>query len=163
MTVLAQMSANTNMDLRQTISRRLMTILAERRRLEGRINILTEVEKELRGLLEEEHQPALPNTNRRILTAALAEETVNQNARIKEFIQKQLSAGVKTADELVDLAQKHGFDFGEKSARRVLHFNLLNLKNSGMIEKEGEAWKLSDRFALFSKLMHGRRIDKEPE
>ena len=37
------------------------------------------------------------------------------------------------------------FNFGEKSVARVLHFNLLNLKNAGIIEREGEKWKLVKR------------------
>jgi hypothetical protein len=71
------------------------------------------------------------------------EEFASQNTKLKEFLQTELANGPKSSEGLVNAAQRSGgFDFGEKSAARVIHFNLLNLKNSGLVDKEGELWKL---------------------
>lgn len=119
-----------------------MSIVAERRRLESRVSVLTEVEKELRAILEEEPQAAFlqpePPPSGTVLT-----EHIHQNARLKSFIVAQLRSGPKMLNQFVEAAHRSGFNFGEKSALRVLHFNLLNLKNAGAVEKEGETWKLT--------------------
>jgi hypothetical protein len=131
------------MDIRQNVTRRLMAIVAERRRLESRMSVLTEVEKELRAILEDEPQGTLlqPESSQ----STTLTEQLNQNARLKNFIVAQLRSGPKMLNQLVDAAHRNGFDFGEKSALRVLHFNLLNLKNAGTVEKEGEAWRLAEK------------------
>jgi hypothetical protein len=120
-----------------------MAIIAERRRLESRVAILTELEKELRTILEDEPQAELLQSERTPSSTVLTEQ-IHQNSRLKRFIVSQLQSGPKTLAQFVEAAQRNGFNFGEKSALRVLHFNLLNLKNAGVAEKEGEAWRLTD-------------------
>lgn len=157
MAVLIQHSSvDADMDLRQTISRRLAAIIAERRRFEGRINILLEIEKELRTLLDEEAPPTRSPNISPFAVLGEGEEEIGQNARLKEFIQERLRTESLTLDQLVDAVLANGFAFGDKSVRRVLHFNLLNLKNSGLIEKDGEAWKLVPRPGVISHLLRGK-------
>ena len=135
-----------NSELRQSLVRRIMTFLGERRRLEARIAILVELEKELQDVVREidrkGQQPPLLKTEPDALVPSL--EGYN-NAAIKELLQKLLKDGPKKLDELVKGAHDAKVNFGEKAPARVVHFNLLNLKNAGLIERDGETWKLIDK------------------
>ena len=148
------------MDLRLSIEKRLLAFRVERRRLQARIAVIMEIEKEYEQLLTEANQMNLSQKNeeagnsnqspleRRQWSQKLSEtlkqgeeEEASTNAKLKEFLLSNVGAEAMALDELVSLALNHGFNFGTKSAARVLHFNLLNLKNSGLLEKEGEKWK----------------------
>ena len=132
------------LDTRQSIVRRLMTYTAERRRLEQRLGLLAELEKEFQELLRELDQRDQP---RLIQDETPSPQTgeVHNNALVKELLQRALKASPKTLDELVQIALHSGINFGEKSPARVIHFNLLNLKNARLIDREGEAWKIVER------------------
>lgn len=122
-----------------------MAIVAERRRLEARLGILAEVEKELRGLLQT--QADLP-LNQPAPTPPLSEPTNREsydNAKVKELLVNEIKTGEKTTEQLTELALRAGFNFGEKSPSRVIHFDLLNLKNAGLIELSENLWKYIEK------------------
>ena len=136
------------MGLRQTIEKRLAAFRIERRRLQVRLNFVTEIEKEYELLLAEADQMTLSprieesgSVKLSEIVKAAAEEDESTNAKLKEFLLAHLALGALSLEELLTLAHGQGFNFGVKSPARVLHFNLLNLKNSGLIEKEGDKWK----------------------
>jgi len=56
-------------------------------------------------------------------------------------LQRAVKGGSKTLDDLVRIALQSGLNFGEKSPARVIHFNLVNLKNAGLIDREDDLWK----------------------
>lgn len=132
-------------DLKQAMTRRLAGIMMERRRLESRLNLLSELEKELRGLLEGSDQPSFPSVGVTELHQ-VHEPNGQQGSAVKAFLHTYLSReGPKSLDEIVVAARDRNFDFGEKSVARTLHFHLLNLKSSGVVEKEGDLWKMVRR------------------
>ncbi len=128
-----------------------MALRMERRRLEARLSVIAEIDKELVGFLTEGIEEPSPPVKigdvvmRKPSDAfrALSEESGDEstNAKLKEFLLARLAREERDLDDLVHLALQQGFNFGSKSPARVLHFNLLNLKNSGLIEKEGDKWK----------------------
>jgi hypothetical protein len=137
----------TTVDLRQSIEKRLMAFRVERRRLQTRLALVIEIEKEYELLLAEADQMTLSAKIDESGTAKLSEivkaeeDEESTNAKLKEFLLAQLEHEPRALDDLVHLALNGGFNFGTKSPARVLHFNLLNLKNSGLLEKEGDKWK----------------------
>lgn len=146
-------------NLRQTIERRLAALRMERRRIQARLSVVSEMEKEFEQVLAEADQMTLsPELNK--AAAAVVKETVriseilkeaseeeSGNTRLKEFLINHLTTEGFDLESLVTGAISAGFNFGTKSPARVLHFNLLNLKNSGLVEKDGEKWKLKIRTA----------------
>jgi hypothetical protein len=131
-------------DARQSIVRRLMTYGAERRRLEQRLAVIGELEKEFQELLREvdnREQPSLIKED--LSTNGFPHEPYN-NAVVKELLQRAIKSGPKTLDELVRISHQAGIDFGEKSPARVIHFNLVNLKNSKTVDRDGELWVVAD-------------------
>jgi hypothetical protein len=134
--------ANNKSDIRQSIVRRLMGYTAERRRLESRLGVIGELEKELQDVLREIDQREQGSLLKPDESSVFSSQEAN-NGAVKEWLQTILRNGSKTLDQIVSQAQEVGISFGDKAPARVLHFNLLNLKNGGMIEKDGEAWKLA--------------------
>jgi hypothetical protein len=141
--------ATNTVDLRQSIEKRLMAFRLERRRLQARTNLLLEMEKEYEQLLAEADQASFPiKVGDRVvrkpsdaLTPSEEDAEESPNAKLKEFLLTQVARESCALNDLVGLALSHGFNFGTKSPARVMHFNLLNLKNAGLIEKEGDKWK----------------------
>jgi hypothetical protein len=131
-------------DTRQSIVRRLMTYGAERRRLEQRLVVVGELEREFQELLREvDHrdQPRLIKEE----SPPPTEDHLHNNAVVKELLTRALKAEPRTLADLVRIALHSGINFGEKAPSRVIHFNLLNLKNAGVINRDGDAWKIVDR------------------
>jgi hypothetical protein len=133
-------------EIRQSLVRRIMSFMAERRRLEARIAILTELEKELQDVVRELDQrgqhTSLLKTEPDTLVPSL---DGYDNASIKELLQKALKSGPMELAELVQAAHAAKVNFGEKAPARVVHFNLLNLKNAGLIARENDKWRLIER------------------
>jgi hypothetical protein len=161
-TLIAPSSLNTgtNVDLRQALTRRLATLTVEKRRLQARLVLLEELEKELRALLDGSEQQSLPNIEEpgQVRLSELADDG-SQGPALKLFLQEQLNQGPKSLDQLVIAVRDGHFDFGGKSIARALHFHLLNLKNSGLIEKNDKGWKLVDRTVRLSDFL--KRKDSE--
>ena len=152
------------MDLRQALARRVATITLEKRRLQARLVLLEELEKELQTLLNGAEQPSFPGIEdpRQVRMSELIDEG-NQGAALKLFLQEQLNQGPRTLDQLVIAARDRQFDFGEKSVARTLHFHLLNLKNSGLIEKDEDSWRLSPRPSHTTQHIERISLIKKPE
>jgi hypothetical protein len=132
-------------DTRQSIVRRLMTYGAERRRLEQRLVVIGELEKEFQELLREVDNREQPLLIREEAPANGMPPEPYNNAIVKQLLQRAIKSSPKTLDELVRIAHQAGIDFGEKSPARVIHFNLVNLKNSKIIDRDGELWKFAVR------------------
>lgn len=145
MAIVATTFGRTRVDLRQAMTRRLVGLTLEKRRLQSRLTIVEELEKELRTLLEGTEQPSFPSITEPppVRLSEIVDEG-KQSAAIKLFLQEEISKEPKTLDQLVTGARDR-FEFGEKSVARTLHFHLLNLKNSGLIEKHGDIWRMADR------------------
>ncbi len=127
--------------------RRLMGYTAERRRLEQRIAVIAVLEKELQEILREidqrEQQP--PLLREKTPSPESGEGEMYSNAVLKELLQRALQASPRTLDDLVRIVLHSGINFGEKSPARVIHFNLLNLKNAGLITRDDDTWRLVER------------------
>jgi hypothetical protein len=126
------------------MTRRLVALTLEKRRLQSRLAIVEELEKELRTLLEGAAQSSFPSITEPPVPSIELVDEGKQGAAIKLFLQEEISKEPKTLDQLVAGARDR-FEFGEKSVARTLHFHLLNLKNSGLIEKHGGIWRMADR------------------
>lgn len=61
---------------------------------------------------------------------------------LMEFLEKSLTGAGLTAKEIGQLAVDRGFDFGEKSPSRAVHFRLLNLQKAGKASRHGDRWKM---------------------
>jgi hypothetical protein len=131
-------------DTRQSVVRRLMTYGAERRRLEQRLAVIGELEKEFQELLREMDNREQPMLIKEETPANGTQPELYNNAVVKELLQRALKAGPKTLDDLVRVAHQAGINFGEKSPARVIHFNLVNLKNSKIIDRDGDLWIFAD-------------------
>jgi hypothetical protein len=129
-----------SVDLRAAITQRLVGLSAERRRLEARLAVVTEIEKELRGLMQTQTNLGLDGS---ASPASLSPRDTYDNGKVKEFLLRQLRAEAQTTDELTEKALQSGFNFGDRSPARIIHFNLLNLKNAGMVELSGDVWKFN--------------------
>ncbi len=123
--------------IRRNIQARLSEIAAEKQRLQKRLSTLGELEKELRALLSE--QPDLTG-----LESGPAGRFLNGSDRLMTIIGSTLAAGPKTLEELEESAAKYNFDFGQKSAKRVLHFKSLGMLRAGLTEKSSGKWRLTD-------------------
>jgi hypothetical protein len=134
-------------DTRQSIMRRLMGYIAERRRLEQRIGVITVLEKELQEILREidqrGQQPSL--LPEETPSSQSGEGEIYSNTLIKDLLQRALQVAPRTLDDLVRIVLHSGINFGEKSPARVIHFNLLNLKNAGLIDRNNDMWRLVER------------------
>jgi hypothetical protein len=132
-------------DTRQSIVRRLMTYGAERRRIEQRLAVIGELEKEFQELLREVDNREQPLLIKEELPANGTQPEPYNNAVVKELLQRAIRSSPKTLDELVRITHQAGINFGEKAPARVIHFNLVNLKNSKIIERDGERWTVVDK------------------
>ena len=130
-------------DTRQSIMRRLMTYGAERRRLEQRLAVIAELEKEFQEFLREVDQRDQPRLIPDEPPPPAAE--MHNNAIIKDLLLRAIKAGPKTLEDLVRIAHQTGINFGEKAPARVIHFNLLNLKNAGLIDRDDDLWTIADK------------------
>jgi hypothetical protein len=124
-----------------------MTYGAERRRLEQRLAVIIELEREFQELLREvdhrDHQPRLIKDDE---IPPPAEEQLYNNAIVKALLTKAIKTEPRKLGDLVRIALHAGINFGEKNPSRVVHFNLLNLKNASVIEQDEDgAWKIVDR------------------
>jgi len=139
----AEPTPRTVADARQSIVRRLMTYGAERRRLEQRLAIIGELEKEFQELLREVDNREQPMLIKEEPPANGAQPEPYNNAIVKELLQRAIKSSPRTLDELVRITHQAGINFGEKSPARVIHFNLVNLKNSKIIDRDGELWRFA--------------------
>src|SRR6266851_2075870 len=98
--------ATNTVDLRQSIERRLMAFRLERRRLQARLNLLVEMEKEYEQLLAEADQTSFPLKvgDRVVLKPSEEDEQESPNAKLKEFLLKEVARESRTLDDLVSLA-----------------------------------------------------------
>jgi len=122
-----------------------MTYGAERRRLQQRLAIIGELEKEFQELLREVDKRDQPRLiNEEPPPEGTSAELYN-NAVVKDLLQRAIKAGPKSLEDLVRIAHHSGINFGERSPARVIHFNLVNLKNAGLLNREDNLWKLVEK------------------
>jgi hypothetical protein len=139
-------------NIRNQIERRLMEYAAEKYRLQQRMAVVLEMERELRGLLaqQEELQSEPDGNTQQPLAVAHASNPTNGNgagaseALAGMAIQRLLSGGSKTRDQLIHDLRQEKFEFSGKSAARVVHLTLVNLKRRGLANQTPAGlWRLN--------------------
>jgi hypothetical protein len=121
-------------DIGPVLRERLETIARERARLD-------QMEAGIKALLKLENQELVASKNGNGDQAA---ET--GNTPLADFVLttlKQAKRSVTVAD-LKTAASNAGFDFGQKSPGRVLHWALVGKMRSGIVEKVGGKWRLKE-------------------
>ncbi len=135
-------------DIRAQIEQKLMAFSAERYRLQHRLTIVMEIEKELRALLaqQEELKPAPVEIVRQPKIGSTAEDGTNAPAVLA--IQRLLQESPKTKEQLAEYLQRDKFGFDDKSPARVVHLTLVNMKRRGLVEQTPTGqWRLHKQAA----------------
>lgn len=120
-------------ELKSQIRRRLAAIGAERERLQRKLGLLAEVEKELRSLLQQPQAVARPKRVEKSPRSGGAKAAATGAA--SEMIERVLSEGAKSKGELANALEAAQFDFEGKAPGRVVHQALVSMMRKGLIEK----------------------------
>ena len=124
-------------DIRRDLKERLNAIKTQKEHFEGRIAKLTEQEKRLELLLQEEEAEF---RGRQLI---FQDVVSRPRTKLTEFIHTALGDGnPHPLDDLVRMAQRQDIAFNGKSPRRTLNFALLALKNNNQVEMvERGVWR----------------------
>jgi hypothetical protein len=127
-------------DIREELKQRLSQIEYQRATLRSRMVWLDEMETHIKAALEYEKMHSDPGQ-----ANLFSEEPLGvERSATGRFIREALSdLRPKTLDELKLAAEQRGMMFGEKNPGRVLHFALVGMKQSGIVERSAEGrWRL---------------------
>lgn len=137
-------------DIRDDLRERLDTITAEKRRLEEQLASLTRQEASVKTLLADEDdrwsrmQPKLFSGNGQ--SQRRQEELTG--TPLSKMIREILSDDVaRSAREIGDLVKQQGYPFGEKHPSRAVHFALIAMEQSKLVEGQKGVWKLGRQVA----------------
>lgn len=129
-------------DIRKDLEERLNSIAQERSTLQTKIDQLTQAEQGVKALLRQEDERFA-----KLSPPLFSQESSNGasgETPVKQFILDTLRQKNRPLDkeELREFA-KNALDFGEKAPGRVIHFGLVGLHTSGLIDlrKDGR-WEL---------------------
>lgn len=130
-------------DIRKDLEERLNSIVQERSALQTKIEQLTQAEQGVKALLRQEDE-RFAQLSPPLFPQKESSNGASGETPVKEFILKTLRQKNRPLgkDELREFA-KTALDFGEKAPGRVLHFGLVGLHTSGLIDlrKDGR-WEL---------------------
>lgn len=121
-------------DIRPDLRERLAMIASERARLD-------KMEAGIKALLQQEdqqHQVFLP-FNGAESDAAIADES---GTPLTRAIRTALTKRSLSVEELKAAVKSVGYDFGERSPGRVLHWGLVGMGTA--VEKVGDKWRLKE-------------------
>ena len=119
-------------DLKSQIKRRLSSIGVERERLQRKLAMLGELEKELRTLLSD-RSGATGRVGRPRRSVGKVDASATAQA-----IQRVLKGGAKTKQEVANVLSEEGFDFGGKAPARVVHLTISNMRRHGTVEQASD-------------------------
>ena len=130
-------------DIRDDLKERLNSIERERQVFQRGLGILDDREKVVRSLLKVEErvwskqQVSLPGLE------ANGEQQRRQAATpLGEFLMESLADGQhRTLKMLEMMALDKGWDFGDKSAGRVIHFALVGMQVNQMVKRANGMWR----------------------
>lgn len=127
-------------DIREDLRQRLVKITAQRAELQTRMGWLDEMEAHIKAALEYERAQAEFDQ----ASLVFDEPSNGEHSAIAQFIRDILSdLKGRTLDELKSAAQHRGLPFGEKNPGRVLHFTLVGMKQSGIVDRDTDGrWRL---------------------
>jgi hypothetical protein len=130
-------------DIHNDIERRLTELFGERQRLQSRLAVITEIERELKSLLA--HQRELIRVPK-IGSNGFPPNLNDDTSAAAQAVLRLLLNHPRSKEQIAELLKEERFSFGDKSPARVIHFTLLNLKKQGLAEPmpTGE-WRLPSR------------------
>jgi len=131
-------------DITKDLQERIGEIRAERAQLQRRIDLLTDRERILISMLEDERmrwpgQPTLPGLD--------GTNGLRLSSPLSRFLMETLRThGPQSLDELKRRALDLGLDFSRKNPGRTLNFALVGMKQHHMVDRlDTGQWKLADR------------------
>ena len=132
-------------DIHNDIERRLIELSNERMRLQSRLSIISEIERELKALLARQRELIrIPKVGANGSPPSITPSQIIQEiSPVATAILRLLDRGPTGKERLSELLETERFAFGDKSPARVIHLTLLNLQKQGLVESmpTGE-WKL---------------------
>lgn len=129
-------------DIREDLRQRLQSIAIQRGQLQARLAWLDQAEANIKGLLEFEKMQV--DADQQVLFEQEPPVGEEERSAIARFLRDVLMDGrPRTLDELKQAAFTRGLAFGDKNPGRVLHFALLGMAQSGIVEMVGKGiWQL---------------------
>jgi hypothetical protein len=135
-------------DLREDIRQRLQLIAIERGQIQERLSVLEETEQHLRSFAkyeemrvkyEQEQNMSLP------FVPPDEQPTESERSLLSQFLRRTLADAKNwSLDELKEAAIKSNLSFDGKNPGRVLHFALLGMSQSGLVQMvEKGVWRMS--------------------
>jgi hypothetical protein len=134
-------------DIRPDLEERLKEARAEVERLQSELREAQNLEESLASLFEHEEQK-WANLHRRVNSSAeeQAQARAEHNGKtpLAKFVLSGLEDGeIHTSEDLAEQAVRRSFPFGDKSARRSIHFALVGMAQNGIVESLGSGrWRL---------------------
>jgi len=120
-------------DIREDLRQRLVSITLQRGQLQARLRWLDDAEAHVKGLLDYEKMQAQMDQQPLFSEEELPTDT--ERSEVALFLRDVLADGrPRSLDELKKHAATRNIEFGEKNPGRVLHFALLGMAQSGIVE-----------------------------
>jgi hypothetical protein len=139
-------------DIRAGLKERLDSIAKERAMLRTRLAEAEIMESTIRALLQQEEgkfgklEPTLPfNGNAK----PIADPTVRGGTPLSQLIigTIQQANRPRNLDQFKEAAERLHFDFGDKKPGRVLHWALVALEQSNVLERTKDGYKLREEIS----------------
>jgi len=126
-------------DIRDDLRQRLVKIGIQRGELQARLAWLGQMQEHIKAAIE--YEAAQSENDQSTL---FSETTESDRSPLAQFIRESLSdLRPRTLDELKVAATSRGLDFKGKNPGRVLHFALVGMAQSNLVESLGNGtWKL---------------------
>ena len=126
-------------DIRSDLKERLDQCVRERRTLEARLSGLQNTEAGIRALLKQEEErfsgmvaPLFPEGGDRSLSKLIVHVFKTQNRPLR-------------LEEIKGEIAKTPYDFGDKKPGRAIHFALVGLDQSGLVQRvDGGCWAIRE-------------------
>jgi hypothetical protein len=126
-------------DIRRDLVERLASIENEEARLQSQLKNLSTMKEGLKALLQHEDTRFAPP-----LFSEKREEEEPERTTLTSIIVNALRHKTQmTLEEIKQITENAGYDFGEKKPGRSIHFALVGLQNLGVTEGLGNGvWRL---------------------
>lgn len=127
-------------DIRDDLRQRLTKIGIQRGELQARLTWLARMQEHIEAALE--YETTLSDNQAMLFSEHVGE--LNRSSSLAQFIRESLAdLRPRTLDELKIAANAKGLDFKDKNPGRVLHFALVGMAQSNLVESlGGGVWRL---------------------
>jgi hypothetical protein len=136
-------------DIRDDLKERLAAIDAEADKLKAQLESLSLKKAPIQKLLQEEDARFAKSDQ--VLFAGVHDEPGKYSTPLSRIIlgKIRLNGGIASLEDLKQAAEDAAYNFGEKQPGRSIHFALIGMAQSGLVESMGDSvWKLKEAQTL---------------